>query len=56
MSNHKRATEEQPICPECGADMHLNEDGEMECGNPDWCETQGHHVNENNDMQSDEAR
>lgn len=52
MSIHKRTIEEQQTCPDCGADMHLNGDNEMECGNPDWCASQSHHVDENMDNQS----
>lgn len=28
------------VCPECGADMSENEDGELECDNPGWCMSQ----------------
>ena len=36
----KRLMEEPEVCPECGADMSLNEDGELECDNPGFCATQ----------------
>lgn len=30
----------EPICPECGAGMSFNGDGELECDNPGWCMSQ----------------
>lgn len=31
MGAQKRLLEEADVCPECGADMSENEDGELEC-------------------------
>lgn len=38
MDARKRNIEENETCPTCGADMHLNEDGEVECGSYEPCD------------------
>lgn len=35
MGIQKRQLDEPDVCGECGAEMIENEDGELECGNPD---------------------
>lgn len=40
MGAQKRLIEENETCPACGADMHLNEDGEVECGSYEPCDSQ----------------
>lgn len=41
MGSQKRLLEDgSNVCPECGADMSENEDGELECDNPGFCQAQ----------------
>lgn len=40
MGMQKRLLEENKVCPDCGADMISNEDGELECGSYNFCESE----------------
>lgn len=37
MGISKRSMHDPDVCPECGAEMVENEDGDMECGSFDPC-------------------
>jgi hypothetical protein len=51
MGMQKRLLEEASICPECGADMSENEDGQLECDGWD-CMTGVDRLSEIDDAES----